>query len=227
MQRFSRKHLLIGLAMMASAGVALHFTPTRTTEADGAPDLHKIVPRRFDGWVEDTAIVPVLPTPSQQINLKTIYSQIVSRTYINRKGQLMMVVLAFGSNQDNQLKAHRQEVCYAAQGFRITHLTHRDLVVNGVRIPLTQLYAVRGARREAVTYWFTIGNHVVLSRLDRLLTEIKYSATGQIPSGMLMRISSLGPYNAAEYRSHVRFANQLLQSIAQRYRHWFVGVGAS
>lgn len=221
------KYLMIGLAMLTAAALGVHFTPTKTTEGDSAPDFHKILPRQFGGWKEDTAIVPVMPTQNQQTNLNSIYSQIVSRAYRNRVGQLMMVVLAFGSSQSNRLKVHRQEVCYAAQGFKIEHLVHRDVAVDDLRIPITELYAVRGGRREAVTYWFTIGNHVALTRLGRLLTEIKYSATGQIPAGTLVRISSLGPGSSVEYRAQVRFADELLASIPPPYRHWLLGVGAS
>lgn len=226
MKPLSPTYLLIGLAMVASWALAVHFTPTLTTEADNAPDFQRIVPRRFDGWVQDTAIVPILPTPSQQTLLSTIYSQVVSRTYVNSNGEEMMVVLAFGGNQNNRLKIHRQEVCYAAHGFKIEHLTHQNVVVDGLSIPLTRMYAVRGTRREAVTYWFTMGNHVVVTRLSRLLTEIEYSATGEIPVGMLVRISSLGPHDAATYRAHIRFADELLQNIKPRYRHWLVGAGA-
>lgn len=224
MKPFSLTSLLIGLAMMASAALAVHITPTKTMEADNVPDFHKIVPHQFAGWIQDSAIVPVLPTPDQQTTLDAIYSQVVSRTYVNSSGRLMMVVIAFGDSQSNQLKAHRQEVCYAAQGFKIEHLTHRTAVVNGVRIPLTQLYAVRRARHEAVTYWFTMGNHVTLTRLGRLLTEIRYSMAGEIPAGMLVRISSLGPYSAADYRAHIQFADDLLESIPPRDRHWFIGI---
>ncbi len=227
MKQFSLRYLLIGLAMIGSAALAIIFTPTKATQGASAPDFAKVVPKQFGDWKEDAAVTPVLPTPGQQATLDAIYSQMVSRTYVNSKGQQMMVVLAFGNNQDNQLKAHRQEVCYAAQGFKIEHLDHRNVVVNGERIPLTQMYAVHGERHEAVTYWFTMGNRVVLSRLDRLLTEIKYSATGEIPAGMLVRISSLGPYSTADYRAHVQFADQMLQSMQPQYRHWLVGNGAS
>ena len=227
MKQFSLRYLLIGLAMIASAALAVNFTPTKTTQGDSAPDFAKVVPKQFGDWKEDTAVTPVLPTPGQQATLDATYSQMVSRTYVNKKGQQMMVVLAFGNNQDNQLKAHRQEVCYAAQGFKIEHLHHREAVVDGDRIPLTQMYAINGPRHEAVTYWFTMGNRVVLSRLDRLLTEIKYSATGEIPAGMLVRISNLGPYSAADYQAHIQFADQMLQSIPPQYRHWLVGNGAS
>ena len=227
MKHLSLRHLLIGLSMIASAALAAHFTPTKTIEADSAPDFHKVVPKQFGDWKQDTAIVPVLPTPSEQTLINTIYSQFVSRTYVNGKGQRMMVVIAFGNNQNNELKVHRQEVCYAAQGYKIEHLTHRKLDVGGARIPLTEMFAVNGSRHEAVTYWLTIGNHVVLSRLGRLLTEIKYSATGQIPSGMLVRISSLGPYRAADSQAHIQFADELLRGIAPRDRHWFVGASNS
>jgi EpsI family protein len=126
-----------------------------------------------------------------QAKLDRIYSQTVSRTYVNAAGERMMLTVAYGGDQSDALKAHRQEVCYTAQGFDIYGMRHGTLDAAGRSIPVTQMQAVRGDRSEPVTYWFTMGDRVVLGRLERLQVQLRSGLAGRVPDGMLVRISSI------------------------------------
>src|SRR6185436_18346520 len=151
------KWLVPGLAALAMAGAAVATPAIKPVPAHVPIDLERVIPASFGDWRLDPDTEPVAPTPDVQAKLDLIYNQIVSRTYVNAAGERMMLTVAYGGDQSDALKAHRQESCYAAQGFEIRGLEHGALAVSGRTIPVTRMVAVRGERIEPVTYWFTMG----------------------------------------------------------------------
>ena len=89
------------------------------------------------------------------------------------------------------------------------------------------MFASAKERREPVTYWFTVGNQVVQSHLERLLAEIQYSITGAIPDGVLVRISNLSENEKLAYQQHLEFVNALVDVIPPQSRKRFVGASES
>ena len=170
-----------------------------------AVNLERMLPAQFGGWHLDPSVVPVAPAPDVQANLDRIYNQILSRTYVNDAGESMMLTVAYGGDQSDALKAHRQENCYAAQGFTIEGLRHGALSIGGRTIPVTRMQAVRGARSEPVTYWLTMGDRVVLGRLERLRVQLAAGLHGRMPDGMLVRVSSLSGDPDAAFRAQQAF----------------------
>jgi EpsI family protein len=81
--------------------------------------LETAVPKGFGEWSEipEQAVRVVNPQVDQFIKL--LYSQTLSRTYVNRDGYRIMLSLAYGDDQRGGLQAHRPEVCYPAQGFTV------------------------------------------------------------------------------------------------------------
>jgi EpsI family protein len=171
--------------------------------------LAQAVPERFGTWQIDPTIVPLSPNPQTQAVLDEIYSQTLSRTYVNDKGERMMLSISYGNKQTTRLKAHRQEVCYSAQGFQISGL-HGDQIQVGSRgIQATRLVATKNGRIEPITYWFTIGRSVVQGHFKRLLIQIQFALNGEIPDGMLVRVSSIDAESQRAYDAQLAFLNQL------------------
>lgn len=215
MKRSLTISLLLVALMLSSAGATRLLTPTAKI-ADRGPrvNLEDMIPLRFGDWqVDPNAGASVIPSPSTQAELDKIYDQILSRTYVNSQGERVMLTITYGSSQTQELKAHRQEVCYGAQGFEINHLTHDELTIDGRNVPVTRMFAVKGERMEPVTYWFTMGDRVVLSRLERLLVQIKYSFSGVIADGMLVRVSNLTPDFQRGYRTQQEYLVALTKAI--------------
>lgn len=202
------------MLLLLAAGLAIAFKPVAIAP-DKRPNLEVMIPTQFDDWKVDPGVIQVLPTPTQQKTLTEIYDQIVSRTYVNSKGERIMLTVTYGSKQTNQLKAHRQEICYTAQGFTISNLHNKLMSIAQRSVPVTRMFAVNGAREEPVTYWFTMGGRVVLSRFERLMVQVKFGLTGQIPDGVLVRISNLSGDQEHSYQAHMDFINALLRSMSQ------------
>jgi EpsI family protein len=222
MMASSWRFVLAGAAMCAAALAAIVLKPS-PAGADASPDLEKIIPGRFGEWAAQPTAGAIVPAPDVEANLARLYSQIVSRTYINARGERIMLMVAYGGDQSDALKAHRQEVCYAAQGFQIRALAHGELPTMGKTIPVTRMHAVRGRRSEPVTYWFTMGDAAVMSYLDREVTQLRYALEGKIPDGYLVRVSNLSGVPSEAFAKQAAFADALMSSLDQEFRQRLTG----
>ena len=215
---------LAALAMVGAAAATPVLKPVPTREPI---DLERALPASFGEWRLDPETEPVAPTADVKAKLDLIYSQILSRTYVNDAGERMMLTVAYGGDQSDALKAHRQEACYAAQGFDIHGLAHGSTSLAGRTIPVTRMVAVRGERVEPVTYWFTMGDRVVLGRIERLRVQIESGLAGRIPDGMLVRISSLSPDAPSAFAAQSRFAQTVFGNVSTVDAPRFIGGGAA
>lgn len=214
------------IAMVGAAIAAQALKPSHKISLSRKIQLDTMIPQTFGDWRIDPSVRLVAPTPDVQANLDKIYDQILSRAYINGRGERMMLSIAYGGAQDDTLKAHRQEVCYTAQGFSISGLVHTTLAFGQSTIPVTRMMAVQGERSEPVTYWFTMGDQVVLSRAERLIVQLKYGLSGEIPDGMLVRISNLSTEPQRAFRSQEEFVHDLIGGMrTEDVTHLLGGIG--
>lgn len=212
---------LAGLAML---GAALATPLLKPVHAEGtALDLERLVPSAFGDWSIDPTVVPIAPTPDVQAKLDRIYSRTLSRAYVNSRGEQMMLTVAYGGDQSDALKAHRQEVCYTAQGFTIHALHAGSLAVAGRDVPVTRMLAVRGERSEPVTYWFTMGDRVVRGRLERLRVQLASGLAGRVPDGMLVRVSNISSDLPSAFEAQQAFIGALVAAMPASEAARFVG----
>ena len=202
---------IAALGMTGAAVAAPVLVPQ--VAADPGFDLERVVPERFGEWRVDAGLAPIPPAPDVQAKLDRLYGQVLSRTYVNAAGERVMLTVAYGGDQSDALKVHRQEVCYEAQGFEIRGLAHGTLAAPGRDIPVTRMLAVRGDRSEPVTYWFTMGDRVVLGRLERLRVQLAEGLHGRVPDGLLVRVSSLSADPHAAYATQAGFVEALLAAM--------------
>ncbi len=114
------RHLLIGLIMLAAAGLALALTPRLKVADQGLKiNLEAMIPKQFGEWKLDETIAPIMFSPDVQAGLDKIYNQMLNRTYINSQGEQIMLSIAYGGEQSYSMQVHRPEMCYPAQGFQV------------------------------------------------------------------------------------------------------------
>ena len=104
-----------------------------------------------------------------------------------------MLMVAYGESQSDRLQLHHPEVCYTAQGFRVTKpsTTKFDWSPRASR----SRHAARGAREdrlEPISYWMRIGYDVTNSNWARNRLKLEYGLRGWIPDGALFRVSTIG-----------------------------------
>ncbi|MBP6765693.1 MAG: EpsI family protein, partial [Rubrivivax sp.] len=214
------------VALMAVAAVAGEtLQPTnRMSETKTPIVLEKQVPEAFGEWRLDTSIRPVLPDPGLQAMLDTLYSQTLARTYINPQGQRVMLSIAYGSDQSNEATAvHRPEFCYSAQGFRVKLVDREVIDIGGTKVPVARVLAQLGQRNEPITYWVTLDEAATLPGLGRKLQQIKYGLQGQIPDGMLVRVSSISPSLDDSFSVQQRFLEQMHAAVPAEVRKRYFG----
>ena len=225
MKLISFKHLIIGLFMFAAAGMALALKPT-TRVADAGPkvDLETLIPKTFGDWKFDATIAPLIANPEQQALINKIYTQTLTRTYINSGGERIMLSIAYGGDQSDNMAVHKPEVCYPAQGFQILKSpTISSFSTGEGSIPVKRLVATQGARVEPITYWTTVGDTVAVSGLKWKLQQLKYGLTGKIPDGLLFRISSIQADDAKAYQIQDEFTRDLLKALPPGGRQRIIG----
>jgi EpsI family protein len=217
--------LLFVLMCLASVGAVLARPGTKAADVGPAVVLEKIVPAQFGDWREQPQGFAQVINPQTKELLDKLYSQILTRTYVNSAGDRVMLSLAYGSDQRGDLQAHKPEVCYPAQGFTLHANEAGNLATPFGAIPVRRLSTSMGPRKEPVTYWFTVGDRVVEGTIYKRLVEMRYGLTGQIPDGLLFRVSSIDPDPARAYAVHEKFVNQMLESIPAGDRKRLSGLG--
>ena len=210
--------------MLLSAGLGAALRPTNFLADERSPiDLKAMVPTAFGDWQEQLNMSAQIIDPEKQETLEKIYSQTLSRTFINSKGYSIMLSIAYGRNQSKSLELHSPEVCYPAQGFAVATKQQTTLDLLGKPVAATRMETNLGQRHELVTYWNVIGASVTTSLLNKRMVDLRYSLTGTIPDGILIRVSSIDRVTDNAYSIQKQFSTELIQAIAPENRDRFIG----
>jgi EpsI family protein len=210
--------VLAGLMVLAAGG-GIAARPS-VKASDGAPRyvLEDIVPQQFGQWRELPEQGAQVVNPQTQQLLDKLYSQILTRTYVNEAGYRIMLSVAYGDDQRGALQAHKPEVCYPAQGFTLLSNVQAPLNTPFGDIATRRLNTRMGARQEPVTYWFTVGDRAVKNKLEKRMVEIRLGLTGQVPDGLLFRVSSIDPSPDRAFDEQDKFVTALLESVNPKNR---------
>jgi len=222
--KLSIKNIVLLLLMLATAALGTALRP-RISLADELPpiDLAAMVPTVFGDWHEQLNLSNLIVDPVQKEKINKIYSQALSRSYVNAQGYRIMLSIAYGNNQSKALEMHKPEVCYPAQGFELVSEDVGRLAIVGRPIPVTRLVTSMGQRHEPVTYWAVIGEYITTSHSNKRWIEMSYALRGRIPDGMLVRVSSIDRDDALAFQTQERFAQQLFEGIKSEEKTRFFG----
>ncbi|MGH6987286.1 MAG: exosortase-associated protein EpsI, V-type [Caulobacteraceae bacterium] len=223
---FARREILFGGACLAAAGIAWKLEPRRVVSLLGGAKLADIVPADLTGWTSRD--VSDLLAPKEPGSLMSrLYQETVGRVYQQASsGAQVMMLLAHGDSQTNQLQLHRPEVCYPAFGFQIED--DRPVILPlaaGVGLPGRSLVAVAPDRRENIIYWSRLGEYLPIDgrqqRVDRLDTAMK----GIVADGLLARFSTYGDDPQAALGVVASFIPALVRAVAPASRAALIGTG--
>jgi EpsI family protein len=159
-----------------------------------------------------------------QKKIDSVYEQTLERTYRRNDGVMIMLSIAYGSNQSGDgFQVHRPEYCYSAQGFSVK--AHGDVRIAGLqsRLDTRRLVARRSDRVEPISYWITVGEYVELPGLRRKLAQLRYGLQGEIPDGMIIRVSSIDARIENAFEIHEHFLRSWLGASAPDARQRFFG----
>ncbi|MFJ3058472.1 exosortase B [Herbaspirillum sp. NPDC087042] len=206
---------LVMAGMLVSVATAHALAPHEQTTVKTAP-FSTFVPERFGDW-------RAVPSPYLQIgtalqegtgrSAEQPYDDELARTYVNRRGEQVMLALAYAHEQMQDVKIHPPEVCYVAQGFTLTDRQPLTLrAADGTAIEGRRFLARNGDRLEPVSYWVRIGDAMPVGGLAARTTIFRQGMQGRIADGILVRASSLVSDRAdagAAYELQQRFLQDL------------------
>lgn len=212
------KSLLLAVLMVVAAIGAVYAKPTLQAGKE-APSLEDIVPHEFGDWHEESE-------SDQQVSLSTDgersqdqpYDQVLSRTYVNSSGDAVMLALAYAKEQKQDVKIHRPEVCYVAQGYTLLSKNDAEFFLSP-NIPTAQgkrLLTKRDGRIETVSYWVRVGNEYPRGGLDARMVIFKDGLKGKIDDGILVRASIIIANEAgadAAFEKQERFMADLARTV--------------
>jgi EpsI family protein len=207
----------IGFMLLATALLAAAWTPERrlTAQAAAGVDLERMIPDQFGQWRHVSGGADPTIKPELQAKVEATYVLTLGRVYANAQGDRVMLSIAYGSNQlSDQTQSHRPEYCYTAQGFLLSDSSDDELPTALGVLPLRRLHAAQPGRSEPISYWMTIGDRAILPGLGRKLAQLRYGLSGEVPDGLLIRISSLDRDSSGAYALHDRFIQDLLPAVA-------------
>jgi len=216
--------IALGLAMAGTSALTGVLTPQpRAPLPHERFSLEQMIPVRFGTWTVDPGVLPLQPDPEQQGVLEKIYDQTLSRAYIDGQGRRVMLAIAYGGDQSKSLQLHLPEVCYVAQGFDMVDDRDGILATPYGQLPVKRLVARLHERNEPITYWITIGDKATKAGIGQKLRRLAYGLSGEIPDGMLVRVSTIQANEAAAWQVQDHFVADMLATLSPRDRAHLIG----
>lgn len=216
-----KKLLFVSSFLMIIFSIAYLIKPDLVIMGDQYKvDLEKLIPQEFNDWKAFDGNAVINPEVEGGIQDK-IYNQTLSRSFTNSKGQKVMLSIAYGKEQKDDLAVHFPEACYPAQGFTIKNEKRSILNVFDQDLNVKQLVTQNRNRNELVTYWVRAGDQIVTSKLDQKLTVLKYAVTGKLPDGLIFRTSTINTPNGFEIQE--KFIKDLTSSLAVKDACFLLG----
>jgi len=230
--RVNSRVVLLAIGLMIASAAAWQLTP-RVRRHELVAPLASLVPVKFAEWREtplaSDAVDPRAQLPGET-DREAPYDDVLMRGYTNPRGDIVVLALAYGSHQRQELKIHRPELCYTAQGFEVLRRMPVDLPLTGVSAQPARgaRMLVRGADRlETVSYWIRIGDLYSRGAWKTRAHILAEGLSGHVVDGILVRVSQIVPDAASatpqRFALQEDFLAQLVRALPANARDLLVG----
>jgi EpsI family protein len=209
---------------LLAAGGAFALKPRRRFSLLGDKKLADVTPRSIPGWTStDVGDLTASSTPDSLVS--RLYGELVQRVYHNQaSGDEVMMLLAHGDSQTNDLQVHRPEECYPAFGFELGRDRSIALPVsNGVTVPARVLLATAVGGSEGVVYWVRLGDSLPNTEQAQRIVRLRTAMEGFIADGLLARFSVSTSDDGAAVSTIGAFVPALLAAVGAASRAAFIG----
>jgi EpsI family protein len=227
MKHVSLKHLMIGLAMLSAVGLTYALTPkAKIADQESKLNLETMIPQQFGDWKVDETIVPLQVSPDLQAALDKVYNQTLSRTYVNSRDERIMLSIAYGADQSDNVQLHLPEGCYRGQGFSVGNKSESVMQTLFGQLPVARLMATKGQRYEPITYWTVVGGEVARDFWEMKKAKLKFALKGEVADGILIRVSSITPDAQRGYELQREFSEAMLKALTPEQRARLIGASS-
>ena len=185
------------------------------------PPLAQMIPESFAEWhvVPETTQNVVNPESVRQgdLNMRQPYTDVLMRVYGNPRGDRIMLAIAYGPEQRQEVKIHRPELCYTSQGFEILSRRNSKIATSAGESQATRLLVFAPGRVEAVSYWIRIGDIQNAGAVQTRLYLFGQALRGRVVDGVLVRasqiVSMVKGSSDGSYQLQEQFLSDLLASL--------------
>jgi EpsI family protein len=214
-----------GLASaLCGAALVAYIAQPSLNHVTEAPLLEGAVPSMVGEWQAMASPISQAPVSRNEgPDINQPYDQTLMRTYRDGNGHLVSIALAWGQKQRQEVKIHRPELCYPAQGLSVTKLWSHQFaqtsLSSGERIMGKRMLAQHNnGAIEAVSYWIRIGDSYSDSSLTTRLHILKEGLAGRYADGILVRVSQRVPNTSdAEleqvFQRQEKFLSELVKQV--------------
>jgi len=193
--------------------------------------LESKIPLNINQWqaIGTTAGNPMLVVGGNSTDQP--YDQVLYRAYQNPNGNIVVLAIAWGQNQRQEVKIHRPELCYEAQGFHVSNLHPINIVLKkgraeSLEIPGQFLVGTARESRQAIAYWIRIGQIFSQHPIETRLHLIREGLAGRMPDGVLVRASTSISNDESDLMAQARlleFLNDLAGALSDDMRVLILG----
>ena len=227
MKPLDRRTVMVGGAFAAAFGMAAWLTPREQMRYLKGSQLSAVIPERFGSWrsqFDPSLIVP----PTEGSLTDRLYDDLVTRRYVNTDtGQQILLLVAYGGTQTDDLQLHRPEACYPAVGMQIAARQPVMLDLDGRKIPAVELTATAPGRAEDIIYWSRMGNSFPQTAQAQRSEKLSHAFEGYIPDGILVRASAVRPQNVPSNTDLREFLREMVAAVTDENRLALIGRGDS
>jgi EpsI family protein len=184
----SRRHMLMGAALLGTAGLAFARQPKRLAPRMPNDQFEALFPKAFGPWKIQPASELIVPPESELAD--KLYEHILTRTYSGPNDVSVMLLIAYSSAQIDDVQLHRPEICYYASGFQIAEKSPHEFNIDAQhKIPGCVVVANRSFRSETVLYWTRVGEFFPFDWKEQRFAMMAANVQGFYPDGILARAS--------------------------------------
>jgi EpsI family protein len=218
----NRRALFAGAACAGGALLAHQLKPNKYVSLLGSAKLGDLIPRRFEAWTSEDVGDPLALNGPESLSAK-LYNQLVTRAYTASDGQQVVMLVAYGERQSDELQLHRPEVCYPAFGFDLLRNETATLRLSEtVGLPGRQLLAKSPSWEESAIYWTRLGEYFPTSGSQQRKARFENTFAGLIPDGVLCRLTT-GDTSDDAWRRLEAFARGLIAAAPPQGRQVLIG----
>jgi EpsI family protein len=205
-----RRRMLVGLMLAAGAGTALARKPRQPIDLVGDRKIDNIIPKKIGSWDFQTTSGLVVPT--EDALSAALYSQLLTRVYVNGSDPPIMLLVAQSAGQTGILQIHRPEFCYPAGGFELSPIVPVSLK-GDLNLKVNELTATLPGRTEQIIYWTRVGRQMPMSWAEQRLAVASDNLRGLIPDAVLTRISTIDGDRDRAFHRLTTFAEAMLTTM--------------
>ncbi|HXD25618.1 MAG TPA: EpsI family protein [Propionibacteriaceae bacterium] len=186
----NRRALIAGVACVAAALSARQLKPHHYVSLLKSAKLDNLIPRAFGSWTSEDVGDPLALNGPGTLSSK-LYNQLVTRAYADGRGNQILMLLAHGERQSDELQLHRPEICYPAFGYALLRNEPTQIRLGeGVTLPARRLVAKSPNHEESVLYWSRLGEYFPVDGGEQRAARFANARAGIIPDGILCRFST-------------------------------------